>query len=279
MSGGIAMGRDKSRACGWLARVTLCASVVLLGACSDLRKDLYPAEPPQPSAVFDDYSKFRIEWAKLGGDDLAGGQTDAVKAYVSLGYAMADRECLKFFTNLRKLRNDTDFSKDLARNLMASAGLISALSSAPTAVLAGLFGATGVVPSVVGDFQKTFLFAAAGDSLYPQISTAMARYWAMFPASGSGATVNRLTADMRVRQHAALCSLPFLTHVVNTGIKDLEVEAGGDANRAAPNQLQVAPALPSAVGAAPTPIHPPRALPSTAPSRVGTTTIGSMVLR
>lgn len=136
---------------------------------------------------------------------------------------------------------------------MASAGLISALASAPTTVLAGLFGATGVVPGVVGDFQNIFLFAEAGDSLYPQINTAMSQFRSKFSIGNGKFSPNRLTADLRVRQHAAICSLPFLHHVVTSGVKELVI-------------------------AIDSPVPPPVAG-QAAPPQGGTTTFGEIVLK
>lgn len=211
-------------------------------ACDSFRTGVYPAPPPTSAAVFNDYAAFEAVLGQIGGND-------PVQAYVATGYLLAQQECLKFFTNLRLLRNDTDFAKDIARNVMASAGLISALASVPTAVLAGLFGATGVVPGVIGDFQNIFLFAAAGDSLYPQIYTAMEGYRQKFRADDP-TQVNRLNADMRVRQHAAICSVPFLTYVVATGLKETKIEVDKPGERTlmpppAPGIVRSAPQAPS----------------------------------
>lgn len=207
--------------------IALLAVVWSLGACSAsnaFREHLYPAAPPSPSAIYADYQsysnardlirKFTPE-KPLSDDDVA-------KAYVTSGYDLAEKACLDFFVKVRQIRNDTAFAKDVIRNAMASAGLISALATAPTSVLAGLFGATGVAPSIIGDYEKIFLFVDAGDSLYPQVYGAMHSYRIKFPVNDAD-KVNFYTADMRVRQHATMCSLPYLTFLLKTAVKDVSI--------------------------------------------------------
>jgi hypothetical protein len=201
--------------------ITLLAVVWSLGACTAstaFREHLYPKPPPAPGAILSDYAAFNSTLKTIR--EVSGTNADDdVRAYVTSGYDLAEKACLDFFTKVRQLRNDTSFAKDAMRNVMASAGLISALATAPTSVLAGLFGATGVAPSIVDDFERTFLFADASDSLYPQIFTVMRKYRIKFPA----AAANVYTADMRVRQHATVCSLPYLTYVVKTGVKEVKI--------------------------------------------------------
>lgn len=214
---------------------------VSLSACDSLKKlALYPDPPPQPADVVKEFNDFNVVWAKIRETETTEEATAV--AYVSMGYLVADRACNTFFTNLRKLRNDTSMAKDVTRDLAASAGIITSLASAPTAVLTGIFGATGVFPGIVDDFQKLFLFADAGDSLYPLVSSMMASYRVNFPAierdqpasDATGAAIvdkdkkavtlpaaSRLNASMRVRQHAALCSVPYLTYILKKGVLDL----------------------------------------------------------
>src|SRR5690348_6467834 len=211
-------------------------------SCDSLRLTLYPDAPPKPAQVAEEFSKFEAGWKAL--EAAYPQESNPAAAYVAAGYTRADRACNEFFTNLRKLRNDTSMAKDTTRDIAASAGIIASLATVPTAVLTGMFGATGVFPGVVDDFQKTFLFAEAGDSLYPLVSSMMAKYRVMFPAIGytvdiqekdkNGVIVrssitregaDRLNATLRVRQHATLCSVPYLTYVLKTGIIEISKEA------------------------------------------------------
>ncbi|MBS0538239.1 MAG: hypothetical protein JSR47_05760 [Proteobacteria bacterium] len=220
----------------------VCAGLVLsLSACDTFRNlALYPSPPPLPADVAGELRDFDDAWTKI--KKVEGTDAATAVAYVSMGYVVADRACNAFFTNLRKLRNDTSMAKDVTRDLAASAGIITSLASAPTAVLTGIFGATGVFPGIVDDFQKTFLFADAGDSLYPLISSMMASYRVNFPAIAADLDARepstapildkekkqiqfkkatRFNATQRVRQHAALCSIPYLTYVLKTGVLEL----------------------------------------------------------
>jgi len=220
-----------------LGAACLAAATLVLGGCDQLRLTLYPTPPPTPAQVAEEYTKFEKGWADLKLSLGANATDDDVAAaYVSTGYARADKACNYFFTNLRKLRNDTSMAKDATRDLAASAGIITSLATVPTALLTGMFGATGAFPGVVDDFQKTFLFAEAGDSLYPLVSSMMARYRVMFPVVGYTVTkpdgkndprdgATRLNATVRVRQHATLCSVPYLTYVLKTGVLEISKEA------------------------------------------------------
>jgi hypothetical protein len=102
---------------------------------------------------------------------------------------------------------------------LAAAGVIGSLAGASTATVTTLFGATGLVPGVVDSFQKTFLLGEVGDPLFATISSAMTTYRNKFPPDSS--QVNRFNATMHVRQHATLCSVPYLLHVVQVGVQSL----------------------------------------------------------
>ena len=217
--------------------IALLALLGSLGACtasSSFREHLYPKLPPGPAAINADYNSFNEALGRISKDPNGSAPTSdvAVQAYVTAGYDLAEKTCLEFFIRVRQLRNDTRFTKDAMRNAMASAGLISALATVPTSVLAGLFGATGAAPAIVDDFERTFLFADASDSLYPLIFSAMHKFRDDFPVDKPD-KVNALNADLRVRQHATLCSLPYLTYVVKTAVKEVKIVPAAGATPAA----------------------------------------------
>lgn len=224
--------------------IALLVVVTCLSGCtasSAFRERLYPKPPPTAAAIRADYESFNEALQTIRRKTPELSVDDALTAYTATGYDMAEKACLDFFVRVRQIRNDTAFAKDAMRNAVASAGLISALATAPTSVLAGLFGATGAAPAVVEDFEKIFLFADASDSLYPQIFSVMQKYRDKFPAQDH-TQVTVLTAETRVRQHATLCSLPFLTNVVRTGVKDVRIEkAKSAAERAKETPPGVAP--------------------------------------
>ena len=231
-----------ARLCAGVEGLILAVLVVGLASCDQAKLTLYPTPPPKPADVVHEFNDFNNAWNGIN----ATSSDEAAVAYVSMGYLVADRACGNFFTNLRKLRNDTSLAKDVTRDIAASAGLIASLTTVPTSVLTGLFGATGAFPQVVDDFQKTFLFAEAGDSLYPLVSSMMASYRLNFPAvdhdvvvtdaSGKQITLRgatRLNANLRVRQHAVLCSVPFLSYILKTGVIEITKDTSTDTAKGA----------------------------------------------
>jgi hypothetical protein len=206
------------------------AVAMALAGCDFSPKHLYPAPPPSPAQIAADFNSFETNWEQMNG---AGSEAAAanlvtgpdtgnnidVRRYVTSGYDIAEQQCLRFFTSLRQLRNDTEFYKDASRNALAAAGVITSLTGASAASLTTLFASTGLVPGIVDSFQKTFLLGEVGDTLFPRISSAMTVYRNKFPPDSP--QVNRFNATMRVRQHATLCSVPYLLHVVQVGVQSL----------------------------------------------------------
>jgi hypothetical protein len=220
------MRGERTRASGSARRwLSLFIAGFAISGCDQARAYLYPKPPPTAQQIAADSNALSTQLGVLERNDAINFKNDPDSSksfrdtadYVSAGYKLAEENCLFYFTNLRLLRNDTEFYKDLSKNIIASAGIISALATVPTAVLTGTFGATGIVPGVVDSFQKNFLFADAADSLFPLISSAMAAYRFKFPPDDSS-LVNKYNASLRVRQHAALCSVPYLSYVVKLGV-------------------------------------------------------------
>src|SRR5678809_1398214 len=71
----------------------------------------------------------------------------------------------------------------------------------------------------------------------------MATYRGTFPAGEA----TRLNASQRVRQHATLCSVPYLTYIVKTGVTEIDKPApsaaGIPATTSAPAPAAAAPAF------------------------------------
>jgi hypothetical protein len=213
-----------------LVACSTAAVAIALAGCDLSPKHLYPDPPPSPAQIATDFNSFKTTWEQMNGAGSEAadanlvtgpgtGNSIDVSRYVASGYDIAEQQCLRFFTSLRQLRNDTDFYKDASRNALAAAGVITSLTGASTATLTTLFAGTGLVPGIVDSFQKTFLLGEVGDTLFPRISTAMTNYRNKFPPDSP--QVNRFNATMRVRQHATLCSVPYLLHVVQVGIQSL----------------------------------------------------------
>jgi hypothetical protein len=218
-----------------------------LAGCSAPLSGIAPVKPPEYPAILAEYNELRNQWP-----DIAQGTADqtTIRRFVSHGYDLADQACVLYFTRLRQLRNETNFATTTLTSLFAASGVITALSGGTFGAVAGLFTATGLVPSTVQSFNNIYLLAEVSDDLYPAVYQAMAAARAAHPADGSQAvgadgtplapqpTLTPWNAGQLVRQYATLCTLPALSATVNKGVSntklDLDVTTGITAVKKAP---------------------------------------------
>ena len=184
-----------------------------------------PDRPPTAAEIAKTLATEEAGWTTVG--ELTAGYNKRNQAsytpaefYVLTGYDKADRACDEFFVRIKTLRSETTFTKDTLVAAGAAAGVVASIVSAGTTALTTLFGATGLVPSAVDNFNKLFLLSEIADDIAPKISTAMAEYRTKNPVKGT----DRITAVDRVREHAQACTIPFMIHLAKTGTANTKVE-------------------------------------------------------
>ena len=213
--------------------VRLCAGSVcslalaglLTGCLNSFNQYVNPSPPPSPAAVYDEFAAFNIAWSNLRqavvkeGDNPTSEVRDAAdrttaKYFVTHGYDLAATNCILYFDRIRNLRNETNFTKDLLVSIGAASGLIAGLAGASAAALTAIIGGTGMIPSAVDDFNKTFLLSDIADAVSPAIHTGMASYREAHKPENA----TRFDAAQLVREHARICTVPFMLDVAKKGI-------------------------------------------------------------
>ena len=185
-----------------------------INACGLLpQPSLTPDGPPTASQIDQTSRAFEDSWKELKGAGASATDQQKAQYFVTIGYERAASQCQVYFERLTSARQQNAFAKDTLVAAHTAAGLITTLAGASTGVIAALFGATGIVPATVDNYNKTFLLAEIADELYPKISGAMAHYRAQFPPEATNFPDNP-TAKYRaleyVRSHASICTLPAM---------------------------------------------------------------------
>lgn len=215
-----------------------------LGACSaEKLSDLKSVLPPEHASIKTEYDEFTEKYKPFAAyykDSVV--ENAAAREYVTRGYDLADRACIKYFAGLKQLRNETTFTADTLSAVFAAGGVIAGLSGVAAPVLVGIFAGSGLVPNTIKNFNSIYLLAEVGDDLYPAITLTMANFRARHPADGAVDKDGKLkiaasdpdskldetlqaskwTAQQLVQQYAALCSLPSMTASVVNGISSLK---------------------------------------------------------
>jgi hypothetical protein len=205
------------------ALALVAAIAVNLAACSSSRKSagLFPPDPPTDAAVATEQRDLDQVWRGIPGG------TDGEKAvyFVNAGFKRVEEECGRFFSATARLQSETSFAKDTLTSAASAAGVIASLATAPTTVLTGIFGASGLFPKVVDDFNQIFLFASVSDELSGQIKSALEDHSSqnsVDPPSGASFCVGtsdcQRKATKLVHDHAYFCTISNLKHVVKTSV-------------------------------------------------------------
>jgi hypothetical protein len=213
---------------GRLCAASVCSlalAALLTGCQGGFNQYVNPSPPPTPAAVYDEFNAFNIAWSNLrqavvkeGNDPTPAAREAADKTtaqyFVSHGYDLAATNCILYFDRIRNLRNETNFTKDLLVSIAAASGLVAGLAGASAAALTAIIGGTGIIPRAVDDFNKTFLLSDIADAVSPAIHTGMASYREAHKPENA----TQFDAAQLVREHARICTVPFMLDVAKKGI-------------------------------------------------------------
>jgi len=195
-----------------------------LGGCSpDYNTFLFPPHPPKYDAMYVNQGEFDTQWDNFASRSGAqnGNDNDTAKVFVSAGYRLAEEKCSLFFAKAKELEERNTFWKDTATTASAAAGTVLGLASAPLGVLTGIFGASGLAPKVIDDFNSIFLLSAASDELAGTVIGGMEKFQQDnavkdFTCSGKADCQSRAVA--LVRAHANYCTINTLLALVKASV-------------------------------------------------------------
>jgi hypothetical protein len=201
------------------------ACTVLLSACHGSNVGINPPPAPTPDQISKSDADFESVWnaikSSVAQDNPSETNLDNVTAqrFVAAGYYLTARGCDEFFKQNRNLRNDTGFVKDLAVSASSASGFIAGLSGAAINVLTGFLGATGIIPGVVNNFDKTFLISDIADSIYAPVMSGMKNYRSTNPPDSA----TRLNALERVAEHARFCTVSSMLDIAKAKLSSTTV--------------------------------------------------------
>src|SRR5690242_4358697 len=121
-------------AVGGLVAVTACSNSHLGG--------LFPPGQPTPQAIQQSQQEYDAVWINFG-----ASEPERAANFTLFGYKRASDACQTFFENVRKLQDETTFTKDTLVAASAAAGVIAGLSGVTANVMTALFAGTGLIPS------------------------------------------------------------------------------------------------------------------------------------
>jgi hypothetical protein len=209
--------------------VALACTLVLPGCFESFKGGINPPPAPTSQEISQSYTDFQGVWNTIKTSVAQEGQTGnlddlTAQRFVAAGYDITKRGCDDFFRKNRNLRNETGLAKDTLVSASAATGFIAGLSGAAINVLTGFLGATGIIPGVLNNFDKSFLISDIADSIYSPIMTGMVNYRAANPPDSA----TRLNALDRVTEHARICTVSSMLDLAKKSIGNTTIKAEPD---------------------------------------------------
>ncbi len=200
------------------AAVALAGGMMLSGCGAVPNPSITPNAMPAPADVTVHFKEFDDAWGKLRDANPGASENYLAEVFVAFGYDVSNARCGAFFNKIDGAQSQGNFSKTLSTSIGTGAGLVTALSGGTLGVLAGLFGATGIVPGIIDSYSKEFLLSELSDDLATKISSAMDKYSEAYPPSKA----TRINAIQMVRSHASICTVPAMKAMVKAAVNGTE---------------------------------------------------------
>jgi hypothetical protein len=205
-----------------------------LAGCSGggLGSYITPAPPPAATDIATSSAAFETAWARLKAVAVAHPALSAAAAadpdlqtaqyFVMQGYDLAARNCDTFFAKNRELRSDTSFAKDTLVAMGTAAGVLAGLAGATATALTAVLGTTGIVPTTLDNFNKTYLMSDIADAVAPKVHSAMQD----FRAANDPSKATMLNAPNMVREYARICTVASMVDIAKTALGNMGATAG-----------------------------------------------------
>lgn len=201
------------------AAIALAGGIMLSGCGALPSPSITPDAMPSPADVTLHFREFDDAWRRLGELNPGDSESDLAAKFVSFGYDVSNARCTAFFNKVGGAQSQGNFAKTLSTSIGTGAGLVTALSGGTLGVLAGLFGATGIVPGIIDSYGKEFLLSELGDDLATKILSAMNDYRRNPPEKAT-----KINAIQMVRSHASICTVPAMKAMVKAAVNGTELK-------------------------------------------------------